>query len=267
MSSSSNRGITAVTDQARFDPIIGEFIEDLRLKGIAESRIPFFPGPARHFLTWLTCTATATETVDGAVIERFLQHDCTCWSGAPALGQRHPWRKRRSSPQVMRFVRFLEQTARVATPGDLDDNLRILDAFLARLRRKGYARKTIRSYRTSCTNLVVWLHLSRMRLRDLNCDVLTRFHNRTFACSIPDLFRGEVPRPRGDTQAYGALVGRFLGYLVSTGHIELPEPVREPTLPDPFEKFRTWLECHRGITARSIHRYIRHIAAILRPRR
>ena len=264
MSSSSNRGFMAATDQARFDPIIGEFVEDLRLKGIAERRIPCFPGPARHFLTWLTCTATPPETVDSAVIERFLQHDCTCWSGAPTLGQRYRWRKRRSSPQVMRFVRFLEQTRRVATPGDLDDNLRILDAFLARLRRRGYACKTIRSYRSACTNLVVWLHLSRLRLRELNRDVLVRFHNRTFACSIPDLFRGEVPRPHGDTQAYGAQVGRFLGYLVSTGHIgPLEPPVREPTLPDPLEKFRTWLECHRGITARSIHRHIRHIAAIL----
>ena len=263
MSSSSNRGITAATDQARLDPIIGEFIEDLRLKGIAETRIPRFPGPARHFLTWLTCTSTPPETVDGAVIERFLQHDCICWSGAPALGQRYAWRKRRSSPEVMRFVRFLEQTGRVATPGDLDDNLRILDAFLARLRRQGYARKTIRSYRSYCTNLVVWLHLSRIRLRDLNRDVLARFHNRTLACSIPDLFRGELPRSHGDTQAYGAQVGRFLGYLVSTGHIEPLEPVRKPTLPDSLEKFRTWLECHRGITARSIHRHIQHIAAIL----
>ena len=263
MSSSSNRGITPATDQARFDPIIGEFVEDLRLKGIANSRIPFFPGPAKHFLTWLTCTATPPETVDSAVIERFLQHDCTCWSGVPALGQRYPWRKRRSSPQVMRFVRFLEQTGRVATPGDLDDNLRIVDAFLARLRCQGYARKTIRSYRNACTNLVVWLHLSRIRLRDLNRDALARFHNRTFACSIPDLFRGDVPRLPGDSQAYGAQVGRFLGYLVSAGHVEPLQPVREPTPPDPLEKFRTWLECHRGITARSIDRYIRHIAAVL----
>ena len=265
MSSTSDRGFMAATDQARFNPIILEFIEDLRLKGIAESRIPHFPGPARHFLTWLACTATPHATVDGAVIERFLQHDCTCWFGVPALGQHRPWRKRRSSPEIMRFVRFLEQTGRVATPGDLDDNLRILDTFLERLRRNGYARKTIRSYRSGCTNLVVWLHLSRIRLRDLNRDVLARFHNRPLACSIPDLFRGEAPRSHGDTQAYGAQVGRFLAHLVSTGHIEplRPVPLREPTLPDHLEKFRTWLECHRGITARSIHRYIRLIAAML----
>ena len=116
MSSTSDRGFMAATDQARFNPIILEFIEDLRLKGIAESRIPHFPGPARHFLTWLTCTATPHATVDGAVIECFLQHDCTCWSGVPALGQHRPWRKRRSSPEIMRLVRFLEQTGRVATP-------------------------------------------------------------------------------------------------------------------------------------------------------
>ena len=91
-------------------------------------------------------TATAPETVDSAVIEHFLQHHCACWCGAPTFGKRYTWRKRRSSRQVMRIVRFLEQTGRVATSGDLDDNLRIVDAFLARLRCQGYARKTIRSY-------------------------------------------------------------------------------------------------------------------------
>ena len=57
----------AETTQARFNPIILEFIEDLRLKGIAESRIPHFPGPARHFLTWLTCTATPSAFASGEV--------------------------------------------------------------------------------------------------------------------------------------------------------------------------------------------------------
>ena len=87
---------------------------------------------------------------------------------------------------------------------------------------------------------------------------LTPFRSHSYRLAIPDR------APTTDwTQAYGAQVGRFLGYLVNTGYIGPLEPVREPTLPDPLEKFRTWLECHRGITARSIHRYIRHIAAIL----
>ena len=96
---------------------------------------------------------------------------------------------------------------------------------------------------------------NRMQVFSYN---LTPFRSHSYRLAIPD----RVPTTDW-TQAYGAQVGRFLGYLVNTGYIGPLEPVREPTLPDPLEKFRTWLECHRGITARSIHRYIRHIAAIL----
>ena len=45
------------------------------------------------------------------------------------------------------FIRFLERTGRIETPGELDGNFRLLDAFLAGLRRDGYAAATIKLYR------------------------------------------------------------------------------------------------------------------------
>ena len=113
------------TPRVDSDAIILEFIHQLRSEGASESHISHHPGPVHHFLTWLELHGIAVEAINGAVIEHFLRHDCDCCAGVPAPVRFRPWRKRRSSPKIMKFVRFLERTGRVSTPGDLDDNLRI----------------------------------------------------------------------------------------------------------------------------------------------
>ena len=115
----------------------------------------------RHFLIWLQCSGLAIESVDGTVIDDFLRHDCRCaaWS-APVRLRR--WRKCRTSPYLMRFIHFLERTGRIETPGDLDENFRVLEAFLERLRGDSYATQTVKLYRYGCAGLLVWLHLSRI---------------------------------------------------------------------------------------------------------
>ena len=45
--------------------------------------------------------------------------------------------KRRSWPPLMTFVRYLERTGRIETPGELDENLQLLDSFLGRMRADG----------------------------------------------------------------------------------------------------------------------------------
>ena len=94
MSSSSNRGMHGTSRTKPADDPMHRLsrIEDLRAQGeLPKAASHSFPAPARHFLTWLTCTATATETVDGAVYGAALswQHDCT-WL---VRGER-PWRQR-----------------------------------------------------------------------------------------------------------------------------------------------------------------------------
>lgn len=75
----------------------------------------------------------------------------------------------------MKFVRLLERTGRIEELGELDGKERVLDLFLEQLRGDGFARETIRAYLDAGAGPIVWIHLSRIRLRDLNPEVLARF--------------------------------------------------------------------------------------------
>ena len=137
----------------------------------------------------------------------------------------------------MKFVRFLERTGRVSTPGDLYDNLRILDEYIEQLRGDGYSDKTITPYRSGCANLLVWLHLSRIRLRDLTPDLLGQFQERQFICSIPGVFLGQRTHSPGLASVAG--VRGFLKHLVEIGRIEPLEqaPVIDDDLIEGVEEF------------------------------
>ena len=218
MSSTPNRRpLLGTTALAGFDASIFAFIDDLRRRGeIAEGQFPKYRYAARHFLIWLELTGIALKTVDATVIDRFLRHDCRCAaSSAPVRPRR--WRKGRTSPKLMTFIRFLERTGRIETPGELDDNFQLLDAFLAGLRRGRYATATIKLYRYGCAGLIVWLHLSRIRLRDLTPDIYARFRNRQFVCSIPGMFCGHETQSPGT--AYRTEVRGFLKHLVAIGRL------------------------------------------------
>ncbi len=262
MSSTTSRRLLETTALVGFEPIVLAFIDNLRREGIAERYITFHTGPARHFLFWIERSGIALETVDGLVIDRFLQHDCDCVSGAPASAGFRPWRKRRSAPRLMKFVRFLERTGRVECAGDLDDNLRLLDGFLERMRGEGYAPVTVEHHRQACACLIVWLHLSRIRLRDLTPDVYARFQNRQFICSIPGVFCGHGRRSH--RSAHEDRFSKFLKYLGAIGYIEPLERVPEQdALSERLGSFSEWLACNRDISPEIIAKYVGLIAAVL----
>ena len=255
-----SRLIAALAD---IDSLMPLFTDDLLChQGIAEATVPACRHAARHFLIWLALRRVALETVDQTVIRRFLRHDCNCCVAAPASARLRPWRKRPRSPRVMRFVRFLEREGRIKTPGDLDENLSILDEFLEGLRSDGYKPSTIREYRNGCIRLIAWLHLSRIALRSLNPDVYARFRRSRFHCSIPGLFHLE--ESRSFKTRYRYQIRRFLTHLVATGRIASMEPeLPEKALPERVDRFRTWLKRDRGIGRPSIDRHIRLITPLL----
>ena len=168
MSSTPNRrSLLGTTALAGFDSIILEFINDLRHSdGAAEGQLSNYRYAARHFLIWLELAGIELKIVDGTVIERFLQHECRCPKLSAPIRLRR-WRECRTSPHVMTFIRFLERKGRIETPGELEDTFRLLDASLEGLRRNGYATATIKRHRFGCGGLIVWLHLSRLRLCDI----------------------------------------------------------------------------------------------------
>ena len=244
------------------DVLVAAFVDDLRRRTPDFSEYFFGRNRriARHFLIWIDLAGVELKRVDATIVHRFLRHDCRCGAScAPVRIQR--WRKRRGSAELMRFVRFLEQSGHVETPGELENNLRLLDAFLVGLRDGGYAARTINGYRYACTALIVWLHLSRIRLGDLTPDVVARFGKRRFAPWIPGVFRG---RQAWLPHTYATELRGFLGHLAATGRVEAVEPAPvEPTRPVLLDRFAAWLENHRGIGPRTTRRHVRLVAEMM----
>ena len=260
MSLVPNRRSRAVAAGTGFDPAMLSLVDEFLLReGIAESDVNRYRYPARHFLIWLQCfCGVALESVDGTVIHDFLRHNCHCGARSAPVRLRR-WRKCRTSPCLMRFIRFLERTGRIETPGELDENFRLLESFLERLRGDGYAAQTVKLYRYGCAGLLVWLHLSRIRLGDLTPEDYARFRNRRFVCSIPGVFCGHTASSSGKT--YATEVRGFLKHLVAIGRINPQQPM--PALPAQLEQFSLWLERHRGIRAQTARQHTRVTAGIL----
>ena len=244
------------------DALVAAFVDDLRRR-TADFSEYFFCTHRRialHFLIWIDLTGVELKKVDATIVYRFLRHDCRC--GASCASVRiGGWRKRRRSTELMKFVRFLEQSGHIETPGELEDNLRLLDALLGGMRDGGYAAETINSYRHACTALIVWLHLSRIRLCDLTSDVIARFRKRQFAPWIPGVFRG---REAWLPNTYATELRGFLRHLVAIGRIGAVEPAPvEPTRPVLLDRFAGWLENHRGIGPGTIRRHVWLIAEMM----
>ena len=263
MSSKPHRQTLATPSQIDHDALIAGFIDASGLsERITEKCVNDYRYPAHHFLAWLACNDIALETVDGLVIHRFLQHDCDGCALVESSVRLRPWAKRHTSPQLMHFVRYLEQEEWIATPGDLDDNLRLVDDFTDRLRTDGYSSSTIQDYQKTCTGLIVWLHLSRLPLRELTPAVLEQFHHRLFVCSLPGVFYGQRIRS-SDSDKNRSRLSRFMVHLATIGRIPPMEPPHKDPLPDILEKFSTWLEHTRSLCRCTCRAHIRRMSAVL----
>ena len=206
------------TEDDSFRTVINEYQGFLFHQAMAPSNIESCLRRSRHFLIWLSRNGLGLAEVDGEVAARFQTHDCTCFGRSCARSKLGPARTAAgsSSSRVMWFVRFLELSGRTPTPGELEDNLARVPAFLHELRRQGYTQSRVDRFRYGATAFIAWLHLSRMRLRDIDADTLERFHHRRFACSIPGICWG---RRSENERRYGPDIRRFLDHLADTGQI------------------------------------------------
>ena len=239
--------------EAPSEDYLGAFVRHLRSDGLSDGQICHLRRQARHFMLWLDKHRIPIGEVEHGVLSRFRRHDCRC----PGMeGQRRRMLEadsRRFMTGALRLVRFLEDEGRIGHPGELEDNLEHLDAFLDRCAAQGYGSARLNTFRGSCRHILIWLHQSRIAIRDVDDGTLNRFLD--YDCVCPGSF--EAPRPRSSHRAarYVYPFTMFLRYLAESGVVSSPvEPscvAADPTI----DRFGTWLRQHRGIGERTVHYY------------
>ena len=243
-----------------FQSTLSQFAEYLLRAGLSESSIAGYQGPARHFLTWLDAAGTEVGVVDGGVVRQFLNHDCTCLL-TDSMGRATRFlQSGRSVAPIAWFVRFLEESGRTPAPGELDDNLHLLDAFMEHLAGNGYSPFTLAGFRFGCRHFIAWLHHHRTPIRHVNASVLDRFLGHRCVCFLPGVFRG-----RSDfvgTRTSHAELKKFVQFLSERGLVQDIASSRN-TPDDGLEAFRLWLRQHRGINDRSIRGHARNVTQLL----
>ena len=260
MPSKTRRNILGSPFRVPFQSTIAQFAEYLQRAGLCEHSIAGYLGPVRHFLIWLDGAGTKVRAVDGGVVQQFLNHDCTCPLPHPMGNHARSLKSGRCVAPISWFVRFLEETGRTPIPGELDNNLLLLDAFMEHLAGEGYSPFTLAGFRFGCRHFIVWLHHHRVPIRHVDASVLGRFLGHHCICFVPGVFRG-----RSDfagTRTSDAELKKFVGFLVNRGLI--PEITSSRQTPDDgLGAFRAWLRQHRGINDHSIRGHTRNVAQLL----
>ena len=244
-----------------FQSTISQFAEYLQRAGLSECSIVGYQEPARHFLIWLDGAGTKVGAVDGGVVRQFLNHDCTCLLPHPMGNPTRSLQSGRCVAPIAWFAKFLEETGRTPVPGELDDNLHLLDAFMEYLAGEGYSPFTLAGFRFGCRHFIAWLHHHRIPIRHVSAGVFDRFLGHHCICFLPGVFRG-----RSDfagTRKSDAELKKFAKFLFNRGLI--PEIASSGLTPDDgLEAFRSWLRQHRGINDRSTQGHARNVSQLLR---
>ena len=256
MSQEIRRSISPVADRDPLHPYHKEFLNRLRRADLSEKQIHRLVGHARHFLVWLERDGTSIETVDDVVLKRFRDHDCRC--ARPRHGRYRVYvrRPRKLLSGAFWLVRFFEETGRTRHPGEYDEALRLLEAFLQQLAADGYKPTTLRLYRRACRHFIVWLQRSRIALKEVSADTKDRF--LLHECLCPGFFRRQA-RPSSNRIA----VERFVGFLGVQGVAPEARVASGRTCGEPLPAFSAWLRSHRGLRESSIDAYVRRVRAVL----
>ncbi len=241
---------------AEFEMLLTEYCDFLCHAQIRS--VTTYRGFVFHFLIWLELSNIGLGSINCAIINRFLQHQCDCRDFVCTV-KINAWCKQSARSPLMWFVYFLEQSGRVNTPGELETNLRITDQFISRLRSDGYAPSTIEKYHCAANRLIVWLHIDRRRLCDLTPRLLEKFWNSKLVYSVPGIYRGHAT----SSTLYRHHIERFLAYMTETGQIISVQPTsNEALIPPVLERFQVWLRRNRDVSEQTISVYTKGIAKI-----
>ena len=89
---------------------------------------------------------------------------------------------RRFMSGALRLVQFLEGGGRIEHPGELQDNFDHLNTFFERCAAQGYGLARLSIYGSSCRHILIWLHQSRIAVRNVDGGTLTRFLDHDCVC-------------------------------------------------------------------------------------
>lgn len=238
-----------------------EFLSYLEQRGAKGGRLTQDARTAWHLLTWLERQRISPTILDDAVLHRFLDHDCRC--PRPPYRRAKAYKKlsyRRGYP-VFWFVRFLEETGRVSTLGELQQNLEYLDEFLGQKSAAGYTQRAFNNYRRQCRHFIFWLHHCRIPLVNVDEGVLRQFAGHKCICTRPGLVEACKFRS-GRISDTSFQVQLFVKFLIERGIVAEPETSIQIS-DDGLEEFRSWLRQERGITERTIQNYIWEVLRLL----
>ena len=236
-----------------------EFIQELKQKNLARNTYTRLHASARHFLVWLDRNRMSIEDVDYDAILRFRNHDCVCPESRNGLLYKNTRkRSRRSMTGAGRLIMHLEQAGHIPHPGELEEGLQLVSAFVRHLATDGYSKHRLNIYRSTCLHFLAWIHQSRISLRTMDKDVLERFV--THECLCPGQYRGLTESK--DPSRHVRMIERFAEFLENSGIVQRGIPSDSPQRCSQMVAFEAWLRDHRGIRQQSIRAHIKRIASL-----
>ena len=261
MSQDTHCTVSSGTDQAPFTGLIPQFSTYLSGAGRSHAQIVTSLGPAEHFLAWLKLSRIPLETVEDAVLHQFLAHECACPVPPFKFNRLHNREVPHFVSGLRTFVQFLEETGRITTPGEIDDNLRLLNTFLEQRQAEGYSASSIRHCRGGSRHFLFWLHHCRISLADIDKSVFDRFSRHDCICARPGVFFGF----RGHRDAAVRVpyqTRAFITFLAERGLAPKMLPLRKKPN-DGLDDYREWLRQHRGTGDEAIQNHIYNLSRVL----
>ena len=245
--------------------LLAGFERSLSAAGLASGTILQAVGGARHFLRWLRVDGQDLVTIDDPALHRFRDHRCAC--PVPPTGYKSPpntYKRGHSPPPktvrgASRFVIFLEDQGHVSHPGELSLAQTALDRYEAWSCASGYPPSTRFARISVARHLLLWLHVSRVSIKNLTPKLIARFLDHD--CLCPGCLHARALGSR--SQFFTINLRNFVRFFVDDGWVADPDAFSLPK-PSPFlPGFRAWLLRYRNVSDRTTRGHLYLLSLVL----